>query len=155
MKKAMLLLAGLLAGCYLSAQTVDDYIELVRGQLKADKKTVVAEALQLTPAESTVFWPIYNQYNNEMYVIQDKRVALIKDFAANFNTMTPEKADELVLKMFTIKGELLKLDKSYYPKFKKVLPTVKVARYFQLENKIETLVNAKLALEIPLLEHQQ
>ncbi len=153
MKKVMLSVIGLLVGCFLSAQTTDDYIELVRAQLKADKKTVVAEALNLTPVESNVFWPLYNTYNNEMYAIQDKRVALIKDFAANYDKMTPEKADELVNKMFAIKGELLKLDKAYYPKFKKILPTIKVARYFQLENKIEILVNAALASQIPLLEH--
>jgi hypothetical protein len=79
-------------------------------------------------------------------------VKLIKDFAANYDKMTPEKADELVLKMFSIKDELLKLDKKYYPKFKKIIPVTKAATYFQLENKIETLVNAKLATEIPLLQ---
>jgi hypothetical protein len=87
-----------------------------------------------------------------MYAIQTKRVNLIKDFAANYDSMTPEKADELVLKMFSIKKELLTLDKKYYPKFKKVIPVTKAATYFQLENKIETLVNAKLAVDIPLLQ---
>jgi hypothetical protein len=154
MKKTFLFMIAFFASAYLSAQTAGDYIELVRSQLKADKKTVVAEAMQLTPDESTVFWPLYNEYNDKMYAIQDKRVALIKDFATHFDNMTPEKADELARQMFSIKGELLKLDRMYYSKFKKILPVVKVARYFQLENKIETLVNAKLALEIPLLEHE-
>ena len=152
MKKLALILISMFAVSFIYAQTTDDYIELVRTQLKADKKVVVTEALQLTKGEGDVFWPLYNEYNNSMYTIQTKRVKLIKDFAANYDKMTPEKADELVLKMFSIKDELLKLDKKYYPKFKKIIPVTKAATYFQLENKIETLVNAKLATKIPLLQ---
>jgi hypothetical protein len=152
MKKLILSFIAVLALNFLYAQTVDDYIELVRTQLRADKKVVVAEVLQFQPGEGDLFWPLYDEYNQAMYAIQTKRVNLIKDFAANYDSMTPEKADELVLKMFSIKKELLTLDKKYYPKFKKVIPVTKAATYFQLENKIETLVNAKLAVDIPLLQ---
>jgi hypothetical protein len=152
MKKLTLTLIAMLSLSFIYAQTVDDYVELVRTQLKADKKVVVTEVLQLQKSEGDLFWPLYNEYNNAMYIIQTKRVNLIKDFAANYEKMTPEKANELVMKMFSIKQELLNLDKKYYPKFKKVLPVAKAATYFQLENKIETLVNAKLAVEIPLLQ---
>jgi len=152
MKKLILSFIAVLALNFVYAQTVDDYVELVRTQLKADKKVVVAEVLQFKPGEGDLFWPLYDEYNQAMYAIQTKRVNLIKDFAANYDSMTPEKADELVLKMFSIKKELLTLDKKYYPKFKKVIPVTKAATYFQLENKIETLVNAKLAVEIPLIQ---
>jgi hypothetical protein len=152
MKKLVLSLIAVFAVSFIYAQTVDDYVELVRTQLKADKKVVVAEVLQLQPGEGDLFWPLYDEYNSSMYTIQTKRVKLIKDFAESYENMTAEKADELVLKMFSVKQELLTLDKKYYSKFKKVLPVTKVATYFQLENKIETLVNAKLAVEIPLLQ---
>jgi hypothetical protein len=152
MKKIILSFFAVIALSFVYAQTNDDYVELVRTQLKADKKVVVAEVLQLKQGEGDLFWPLYDQYNQAMYTIQTKRIKLIKDFAANYSTMTPEKADELVLKMFSIKQELLTLDKKYYPKFKKVIAPTKAATYFQLENKIETLVNAKLAIEIPLLQ---
>jgi hypothetical protein len=152
MKKLVLSVIAIFAVSFIYAQTVDDYVELVRTQLKADKKVVVAEVLQLTSAEGDVFWPLYDEYNSAMYAIQTKRVKLIKDFAASYETMTPEKADELILKALSIKQELLKLDTKYYSKFKKVIPVTKAATYFQLENKIETLVNAELALQIPLLQ---
>jgi len=152
MKKLVLSLIAVFAVSFIYAQTVDDYVELVRTQLKADKKVVVAEVLQLQPGEGDLFWPLYDEYNSSMYTIQTKRVKLIKDFAESYENMTAEKADELVLKMLSVKQELLTLDKKYYSKFKKVLPVTKVATYFQLENKIETLVNAKLAVEIPLLQ---
>lgn len=152
MKKLFLSFIAVLALNFVYAQTIDDYVELVRTQLKADKKVVVAEVLQLQPGESDLFWPLYDEYNSAMYAIQTDRVKLIKDFAANYENMTAEKADELVLQMFAMKQELLTLDKKYYPKFKKVLPVTKAATYFQLENKIETLVNAELALKIPLIQ---
>lgn len=152
MRKLILSIVALLAVSFVYSQTVDDYVELVRTQLKADKKVVVTEILQLKEGESDMFWPLYDEYNNAMYIIQTKRVKLIKDFANNYENMSAEKADELVLKMFSIKQELIKLDKKYYPKFKKVISVAKAATYFQLENKIETLINANLALEIPMLE---
>ncbi|MBE0636922.1 MAG: hypothetical protein IH598_00205 [Bacteroidales bacterium] len=152
MKKFILGFFALVAFSFVNAQTTSDYVELVRTQLKAEKKVVVMEVLQLSDAEATVFWPLYDEYNGKMYTVQTKRVQLIKDFAKNYENMTPEVADDLVKRMFAIKGELLKLDQTYYKKFKKVLPLTKVASYFQLENKIETLVNAELAVEIPLLQ---
>ena len=48
--------------------------------------------------------------------------------------------------------ESAKLEKSYYKKFKKILPAGKAAKFFQVENKIETMIDAQLALEIPLIE---
>jgi hypothetical protein len=152
MKKLTLTLIAMFALSFIYAQTVDDYVELVRTQLKADKKVVVTEVLQLSKGEGDVFWPLYNEYNNAMYAIQTERVKLIKDFAANYEKMTSEKADELILKAFEIKKDLLSLDKKYYAKFKKIIPVTKAATYFQLENKIETLVNAQLAIDIPLLQ---
>jgi len=152
MRKVIFSVLALLAFSFVNAQTTSDYIELVRTQLKAEKKVVVMEVLQLSDAEATVFWPLYEEYNGKMYTIQTQRVQLIKDFAANYENMTDEVADDLVKRMFSIKGELLELDETYYKKFKKILPVTKVASYFQLENKIETLVNAELAVEIPMLE---
>lgn len=152
MKKLILVLISVFALNYIYAQTADDYIELVRTQLKADKKVVVAEVMEFQQGEGDLFWPLYDEYNSAMYAIQTERVKLIKDFAANYEKMTAEKADELILKAFEIKKDLLSLDKKYYAKFKKVIPATKAATYFQLENKIETLVNAQLAVEIPLLQ---
>jgi hypothetical protein len=139
-------------GLSVEAQSVDDYIEIARDVLKTEKKAAVAEAMQLTEAESTVFWPLYNEYNAKVNVVQDKRVAIIKEYAKNFDNLTDLKADDLWTRAMQVKQELLKLQKSYYKKFKKILPAGKAARYFQTENKIETLIDAQLALEIPLIE---
>jgi hypothetical protein len=152
MKKLFVTLAVVIFGISLSAQNTDDYMEVQRGVLKTEKKAVVADAMNFTEEESTVFWPLYNEYNDKMYTLNTKVFNLIKDYAENIETMTDEKAVELWNENMKVKAELAKLEKTYFKKFQKIIPAKKAARYFQLESKIRTLVNAKLALEIPLLE---
>ena len=133
------------------AQTMDDYLEVAREVLSTEKKVAVAENMQLTETESGPFWELYNEYNAELYKVHTERVNIIKAFAANYESMTDEKADALLNASFDYQTKLLKLNKTYYKKFKKILRAGKAALYFQLENKIATLINAELALEIPLL----
>lgn len=133
-------------------QTADDYIEVLRSVLKTEKKAAIAEVMQLNEQEAEVFWPLYNEFNEKMYTVQSKRVKIIKDFAANFDSMTDVKADELWTASMNFKQESLNLTKQYYKKFKKILPAGKAAKYFQAENKIAALVDYELAAEIPLVE---
>lgn len=153
MKKSLLVsLAIIFSSFQLFAQSDDDYIEIVRDVLKTEKKAAIAEVIELSATESSPFWELYNEYNFELSKIQNLRIATIKDFAENYENMTNEKADELWTNSLVYQQNLLKLKKSYYKKFKKILPAGKAAQYFQVENKIEALVNANLALEIPLIE---
>jgi hypothetical protein len=140
-----------LATTPIMAQTFDDYLEVAREVLNADKKAIVAEAMELSDAESVPFWALYNTYNAELYKVHTKRVNLIKDYAANYESMTNEKADELWKGTMSYKKELLSLNQSYYKKFKKIIPVNKTVLYFQVENKIEALINAELAEGIPLV----
>jgi len=152
MKKILFAVAAIVLSISVNAQTDNDYLELTREVLKVEKKAAVTEAMQLTEVESQPFWNLYNEYQAALYVVQNKRIAIIKDFATNYESLSDEKADELWLGSMKYRQELLKLKKSYYNKFKKVLSAGKAARFMQLENKIETLVDAQLALEIPLIE---
>jgi len=83
--------------------------------------------------------------------VQNKRIDLIHDYSKNFGRLTDEKTDQLWLSSIAYSQEILKLEKQYYKKFKKILPAGKAARFFQAENKIKTMINANLALEIPLI----
>jgi hypothetical protein len=152
MKKVLVVVAAIALSISMNAQTANDYLELTREVLKAEKKAVVTEAMQLTEAESQPFWNLYNEYQGALYLVQNKRIAIIKDYANNFEAISDEKADELWIGSMKYMDELLKLKKSYYAKFKKLLSPSKAVRFMQLENKIETLIDAHLALEIPLLE---
>ena len=150
--RIIMILAGVIATISPAfAQATDSYIEVARDVLNAEKKAVVAETIPLTEAEAGPFWELYNEYNAELYKVHTKRVNIIKDFAANYETMSPEKADELWIKSMAYQSEVLKLNETYYKKFKKIIPADKAALYFQVENKIATMISAKLAMEIPLV----
>lgn len=153
MKKLLFLILVAFIGLNLSAQTLDDYMEVQRGVLKTEKKAIVAKAMQFTDAESTVFWPLYNQYNDKMYLSNTKLYNLIKEYAEYYeNKMTDEKAVEIWTSVMKVEAELAKLERSYFKKFQGILSGKKAARYMQLESKIKALIDAELALEIPLME---
>ena len=152
MKRSILFVTLLLSTFLAKAQTTDDYIELARDILKTEKKSAIAEGMILTDAEIAPFWDLYNEYNSKLSQTQNQRVALIKDYAQNYETMTDDKADEIMQSYFKYQQDITKLKKSYYVRFKKILPKAKAARYFQLENKIQAMVDAELAMQIPLVE---
>lgn len=151
MKHLILFILALFAGTSLFSQTMDDYMEVQREALKTEKKAVVAEAMEFTEAESELFWPLYNEYNNKMYVHNTELYKLIKKFAENYEVISNEDAVELWTSAMKVEQDLLNLEKQYFKKFQKILPGRKVMRYFQVENKIKTLIDAELALEIPLV----
>lgn len=152
MKKILIAVAALAWSLGMLAQSGNDYLELTREVLKVEKKAAVTEAMQLSDAESQPFWNLYNEYQTALYVVQNKRIDIIKDYAEHFDSLSDEKADELWMGSMQYRNELLKLKKKYYAKFKKVVSPGKAARFMQLENKIETLIDAQLALDIPLIE---
>lgn len=135
-----------------NAQSGSDYLELTRDVIKVEKKAAITEVMQLTEKESAPFWALYNEYQGKLYLVQNKRIAIIKDYAENYESLTDEKADELWMASLAYSQELLKLEKTYYKKFKKILPAGKAARLFQAENKMETLIDAQLVLDIPLVK---
>jgi hypothetical protein len=152
MRKLVLAILVVFMGSMAMAQSADDYIEIMRSVLQTEKKAAIADVMMLTDAEAEVFWPLYNEFNEKMYTIQSKRVQIIKDFAESYADLSDEKADELWTSTMDYKHEVLNLTKQYYKKFKKIIPAGKAAKYFQAENKIAALIDAELALEIPMIE---
>jgi len=128
-----------------------DNMQIVREKIQADKKLLIAENMNLTESEARVFWPVYENYQKDLGKLFDKTVKLIDNYRANYQTMTEEAAKELINGYLAIEGERVTLMKSFLPKFRKVLPEKKVARYYQLENKIDAVVKYELADQIPLV----
>jgi hypothetical protein len=120
-----------------------DNMDIVREKVQADKKLLVAENMQLTEKEAKAFWPVYEAYQNELFLLRSKSIKLI--------SMTDKEAKKLLDEYMTIEGLRLKLRQAYLPKFRKVLPERKVARYYQIENKIQAVLNYELAKNIPLV----
>jgi hypothetical protein len=128
-----------------------DNMQLVREKIKTDKKLFIAQNVNLTESEAKVFWPVYEDYQKELGKLLDKTAKLIDNYAANYQTMTEKAAKELIDGYLAIETERVTLMKSFLPKFRKVLPEKKVARYYQLENKINAVVKYELAKLIPLV----
>ena len=127
-------------------------MELVKEKIRTDKKLFIAENMQLTEERAKAFWPVYDSYQAELEKIYDRDLKLIENYAENYETMTDEMAKALLEEWWSIDEDRLKLRKSYLPKFRKVLPEIKVARYYQLENKIDAIVDYTLAAQIPLFK---
>jgi hypothetical protein len=137
-----------------TADAPADNMQILRDKVAADKKLVVAAAMDLSEKEAKAFWPVYEEYQKELYKINDGLATLVSAYAQEFNakSLTDEKARQLLDRYFAIEDQELKLRKSFIPKVAKVLPGRKVARYMQLENKIRALVKYELAGQIPLAE---
>ena len=129
-----------------------DNMDLLRDKLKADKKLVVGEAMNMTEKEAAAFWPVYDLYQKDIAALNDRTMTLLKDYVHNYGGMTDAAAKGMVDSFLKIEKDRIGLMQSYRSKFQKVLPEVKVARYYQIENKIRAVVNYELASEIPLAE---
>jgi len=132
------------------AQDADSYIEILKSEIKTDKKAIIIETMQFTEEESAAFWPIYNEFEYELEKLSNKRIANIKDFAANYDSLTNEKADELIKASFSFLNDRLDLNQKYYKKFAEVLTPIVAAKYMQLENQIQLILDLSIAENLPL-----
>jgi hypothetical protein len=108
--------------------------------------------MQLTESEAKAFWPVYERYQDELFLIRTRTAKLIMDYRDAYQQMTSNTAKKLMDEMITIDSLGLKLRQAYLPKFRKVLPEEKVVRYYQIENKIQAVLLYQLAGNIPLMK---
>ena len=146
------LLAALAVVPALSQDTPADNMQLVRDKIKADKKLLVADNMKLTETEAKSFWPVYDSYQKDLGALVTRTIKLIQNYAGSYATMTNEIAKKLVDESLAIESDRNKLRQTYLPKFRQTLPEIKVARYYQIENKIQAAVNYDLAAGIPLAQ---
>jgi len=153
MKKLLLVIIVLLSVNTVSyGGGLDAYIELLKSDMRTEKVAVITEALQLTSEESSAFWPIHREYELELSKIVDDRIELIKDYAQHYDNLTNEKAKELARTVFALEKRRTKLKKKYFKKFEKALSAIVAAKFIQIENQINLLVDLQIASELPLIE---
>jgi hypothetical protein len=134
-------------------QTVDQWtaIQQLQADLKADRQAVVAANLPLSEGEARVFWPVYKEYRGEVERLGERMAKLIAAYAANFDTMNNSKAEGFFGESLAIERDKLAVREKYVPRMKSVLSPQKAARFFQIENKLDAIVNVALASDIPLI----
>jgi len=155
MKYAQIVLFAVAAALALPAvaQTASD-MDILRQKIKADKRLVVAANMQLTEGEAKGFWPVYDAYQADLQKINQRLGALIKNYADAYNKgpVSDEAAKKLMNEMLAIEDAEVKLKRSYAPRLEKTVPSMKVARYLQIENKIRAVIKYDMAAQIPLVQ---
>ena len=129
----------------------DTDIQLLRSDLQSAKNDIIAHTMQFSDAESTAFWPVYRDYARDQQAIGDQRVRLIKDYAANYDSMTDDKAKDMVQRLMNIDSKTVALRESYWPKFMKALGAKRAAKFYQVDSRLSMMVNIQLASESPLI----
>ena len=137
----------------ISQEKPADNMQVVLEKIRADKKLLVAENMQLTEAEAKGFWPIYEAYQKELDKLHKRGQDLIDFYGEAFvsKSMDNAKAKKMTADFIAIRADELKQVKAVTQKLGKALPATKVARYLQLENKIRAIVNYDAAAKIPLV----
>ncbi len=135
-----------------TAPAQDQYLELARQDLKTQKVALVTEAMQLTEAQSEPFWKVYRDYDYELAKIGDNRLALLKEYANTYETMTDEKANELAIWSMKADMDRLQLREKYYGVMSEQLSPTIATRWMQVERQIATLMDLQIAAQIPLIQ---
>jgi len=130
----------------------DQDIEMLRADLRAKRKQITAQNMTLTADEATKFWPIFDQYREEAIKPNDERWAVIKDYAKNYATMTDAQADDYMKRANAVDQQLLALRMKYVPVFEKVISPKKAALWYQIDRRIDLLINLQLSAVIPMVD---
>lgn len=127
-----------------------DTMQIVRDAMKSEKRAFIAVNMELTEAEAENFWPVYDGFQQELEKVTNRLGDVIGAYAKDYNALSDEKAKQLVTESLAIDEERVNFRKAYVSKFEAVLPSKKVMRYYQLENKIWAVLLYELAAKIPL-----
>lgn len=128
------------------------YIELLNIDIEANEINVISEVLQLDETEAGKFWPVFKEYDAELDRLDTSRYQVIQDYVKNYIQMTNEKANELITKSFELEGKRNELKKKYYEKMKAATSAITAARFFQIENQIETVEKLQVQSMLPVIE---
>jgi hypothetical protein len=129
----------------------DQYLQLLRKDVRSLKKQIVAANMDLTDTEAEKFWPIYDQYTTELARIYDSKLALIQEFSQNNETMTGDQAETYLRKRAAVEESLMQLRLKYIPIFRKVLSGRETALFFQIDWRLGLMIDLQLA-QMPLIE---
>jgi hypothetical protein len=129
----------------------DQAIAELRQEAGQDRRQLVKANMLLTNSESGTFWPLYDKYRADLEPLHDRKVALIKDYLTNRDTMTQDHAEKLTKEYFDIQKDTIKVKEKHWDKMTKVLSNRTVARFFQIDQKLDAAVDMVLAAKVPLI----
>ena len=135
--------------------SLDTVIETFRADMQADRATIITQAMNFSDKDAAAFWPIYRKYEYERSMVDDRRVAVIKEYAEKYSSLSDGDAKAMAERMLDCESRLTELKKTYFKKFDKVLPAFTVAKFFQLEHRLDLLVDMKVESSLPPISRPQ
>jgi len=131
--------------------TLESDIAVLRSDLRAQKTQVMTDQLKLSDAEGKTFWPIYRDYEAEMGKLNDEKVSIIKDYANSYDTITDAQIQSLADRTFKLDDKRTALKQKYFKKISKAVSPKTAARFIQVDNRLDLLVNLQIADAVPML----
>lgn len=122
--------------------------------VRANRKALIAINLGLSPEHAEKFWPLYDRYQQEINAIGDRVLAIVEDYTASFRDLSDDKALQLMERYLAAEAERLQVRRAYLGEFKKILPGRTVARFYQIENKMDAILRYDLAATIPVVDEK-
>ena len=135
--------------------TIDSAIAVVRANMKADRTTLITTGMNFSDKDGAAFWPIYQQYEYERSRLDDRRAAVIKQYTQKYPSLTDSEAKAMAEQMLDCESRLAELKKKYYKKFNKVLPALTVTKFFQLDRRIDLMMDMQVEASLPPLTQAQ
>jgi hypothetical protein len=133
-----------------SQASPDGFVDLLRKDIRSQKKQIIAENMGLSDVEAEKFWPVYDQYAAELSKIYDVKIALLKDYADNYSSMTGEQAESYIRKRAEVEQSIMQLRLKYMPAFRKVLSGRETALFYQLDWRLGLAIDVQL-IQVPLI----
>jgi len=126
-------------------------INLLRRDLRAEKKQLIAINLPLTESEATKFWPVYDQYIADITKVYDEFYGSVKEFAAKQKTITDAESSAFMKRWAAALVQIAQTRQKYIPIFEKVIPAKKAAVFFQVDRRLYALLDLQVVSQTPLL----
>lgn len=126
-------------------------IKMLREDIRGKRKQVVAANMTLSPDQATKFWPLYQQYTDEVIKINDRRTQMMKDYAVNYQHMTDEQAKNYVTTSAAVDADLIALRLKYVPQFEQMLSPKQAVQFYQIDRRLDLLLNLQLVSLIPIV----
>ncbi len=130
----------------------DDDIAVLRQDVQTDKTEIITRNMNFTEEQSKAFWPVYRDYAHEQQVIGDQRVALIKDYALNYDKIDDAQAASYISRALKYEDDSLQLRKKYVELFTKAIGARQTAKFYQVDNRLSLLANVQLAGLLPIIK---
>ncbi len=135
--------------------TIDSTIAVVRANMQADKTTLITALMNFNDKDGAAFWPIYRQYEYERSRLDDRRAVVIKQYTQKYPNLNDAEAKAMADQMLDCESRQAELKKKYYKKFNKVLPALTVTKFFQLERRIDLMMDMQVEAALPPLAQAQ